>query len=186
MTDFNLYDETNAPEASRPFLKDAKAAFGFVPNLLGTMAESPSILEGYMTLTGILNKSSLTPAERQIVLLTVSYENSCTYCVAAHTVIAKGAGLSDEAIDAIRNGTALPDAKQEALAEFTRQVVRERGFASQDAVEAFLAAGFAKANIFDVVVGISVKTLSNYTNHLADTPVDAAFQPHAWNKPAAA
>lgn len=186
MTDFNQYDATNAPEAARPLLNTAKAAYGFVPNLLATMAESPAILEGYMTLAGILDKSTLSPAERQVVLLTASYENGCTYCMAAHSVIAQGAGLSEDAIAAIRNGSTLPDAKQEALAEFTRVIVRERGFANEAAVNAFLGAGFTKANIFDVILGVSLKTMSNYTNHIAETPVDAAFQPQAWTKPAVA
>lgn len=186
MTDFNLYDETNAPEAARPVLATAKGAFGFVPNLLGTLAESPAAAEAYLTLASIVGKTSLSPAERQIVLLTASYENTCHYCMAAHSVIAQGAGLSDAAITAIRKGAALQDPKHDALARFTRTMVQQRGYASDEDVTAFLNAGFTKANIFDVIIAIAQKTISNYANHIAETPVDEAFKPQTWTKPAAA
>ena len=183
MTDFTVYTETNAPEASRPTLNTAKTAFGFVPNLLGMLAESPAAVETYLTLAGLMDKTSLTPVERQVVLLTASFENTCTYCMAAHSTVAKGAGMTDDTLVGLRAGRALADAKLNALADFTRQVVRERGFVSETDVTTFLAAGFTKANVFDVIVGVSLKTLSNYTNHIAETPVDAAFQPQAWTKP---
>lgn len=186
MADFQLYSETNAPEAARPVLNTAKAAFGFVPNLLGTLAESPATAEAYLTLAGLVDKTSLTPAERQVVLLTASYENTCHYCMAAHSTIARGAGLGEAAIAALRDGRALPDARLEALAQFTRIIVRERGYASEADIAAFLAAGFTKANVFDVILATALKTISNYANHVAETPVDAAFQPQVWTRPEAA
>jgi len=184
MTDFNLYTETTAPEAAQPTLNTAKAAFGFVPNLLGTLAESPAAVESYLTLAGLVDKTSLSPVERQVVLLTASFENTCTYCMAAHSTIAQGAGMSAEVLNALRAGATLPDAKLEALADFTRTVVRERGFVGDAALNAFLNAGYTKANVFDVILGVTLKTLSNYSNHIAETPVDAPFQPQAWDKPA--
>lgn len=184
MTDYAIYDETNAPEASRPTLQAVKSKYGFIPNLLGEFAESPAAVEAYAALSGIYGKTQLSGPEQQVVLLTASFENDCSYCMAAHSTVAKGAGLSEDALAAIRDGRALPDARQNALADFTRAVVRERGFAGQAAVDAFLAAGFTRANIFDVVTGVALKTMSNYTNHIAETPVDDAFAPQAWTKPA--
>jgi len=140
-------------------------------------------VEAYATLSGIYGKASLSAPEQQIVLLTASFENDCSYCMAAHSTVALGAGLSEPALAAIREGRALPDARQNALSDFTRAVVRERGFAGQAAIDAFLAAGFTRANIFDVITGVALKTMSNYTNHIAETPVDAAFAPQAWSKP---
>ena len=186
MTEFNLYDETYAPEAARPVLATAKGAIGFVPNLLGTLAESPAAAEAYLTLAGIVDKTSLSPAERQIVLLTVSYENTCHYCMAAHSTLAGGAGVDAATLTALRTGTPLPDARQEALARFTRTMVRERGYANDTDIKAFLDAGFTKANIFDVITATALKTISNYANHIAETPVDAPFQAQTWAKPAAA
>ncbi|WP_430431570.1 carboxymuconolactone decarboxylase family protein [Oceanicaulis sp.] len=186
MTEFNLYDETNAPEAARSILNTAKGAFGFVPNLLGTLAESPAAAEAYLTLAGIVDKTSLSPAERQIVLLTVSYENTCHYCMAAHSTLAGGAGVDAATLDALRSGAALPDARQDALAQFARTLVQERGYASEADIKAFLDAGFTKANIFDVITATALKTISNYANHVAETPVDEAFEPQSWTRPEAA
>jgi uncharacterized peroxidase-related enzyme len=181
MTAFNIYDETNAPEASRPFLAKSKAAFGAVPNLLGELAESPAALEGYMTLSEIFIKSSLAPAEKHLVLLTASVENVCKYCVAAHTGLAKQAGLPGHAIMAVRDDEEIEeDDHLEALREFTQKVVTRRGDVSADDVSAFLDAGYTKANVFEVILGIALKTLSNYANHIAQTPVDASFAINKW------
>ncbi len=180
MTKFNIYNETNAPEGSRPFLSKSKAAFGAVPNLLGELAESPAALEGYMTLSEIFIKSSLAPAEKHLVLLTASVENTCKYCVAAHTGLAKVAGLPGHAIMAVRDDEEIDDDHLEALREFTQKVVTRRGEVGADDVSAFLDAGYTKANVFEVILGISLKTLSNYANHIAETPVDASFVINKW------
>ncbi len=184
MTTFNIYDETNAPEKSRPFLAKSKAAYGSVPNVLGELAESPAALEGYMTLSEIFIKSSLDPAEKHLVLLTASVENECKYCVAAHTGLAKGAGLPGHAIMAVRDDEEIEDDDRlEALREFTRKIVVERGAVGKKDVEAFLKAGYTKANVLEVILGVALKTLSNYTNHIAETPVDASFIINKWTPP---
>ncbi len=183
MTDFKIYDETNAPEAARPFLAKSKAAYGSVPNLLGELAESPAALEGYMTLSEIFIKSSLAPKEKHLVLLTASAENECKYCVAAHTGLAKGAGLEGHAIMAVRDDEEIDDERLEALRAFTAQVVAKRGVVSEAEVQAFLDAGYTRANILEVILGVALKTLSNYTNHIAETPVDAGFAINKWTPP---
>ncbi len=184
MTKFNIYDETNAPAASRPLLEKSKAAYGAVPNLLGELAESPAALEGYMALSGIYVKSSLAPAEKHLVLLTASVENECRYCVAAHTGLAKGAGLPGHAIMAVRDDEEIEDDDRlESLRDFTRQIVVKRGQVSEKEVDAFLAAGFTKANVFEVILGVAMKTLSNYANHIAETPVDGSFAINKWTPP---
>jgi AhpD family alkylhydroperoxidase len=185
MTTFQVHDESSAPAAALPFLAKAKSAFGMVPNLLGIFAESPALLEGYMTLAGIFAKTSFTPIEQQTILLTVSFENSCGYCMAAHSSIASGQGMLSAVLAALRKGVPPPDARLEALVQFTRTVVRERGWAGERDLDSFLQAGFTKAQVLEVVLGVGLKTLSNYANHVAHTPVDAPFQPQAWTAPAA-
>jgi alkylhydroperoxidase family enzyme len=78
------------PAASRPFLEKLRKAFGFVPNLFAAFSNSPILLEGYLGLDATYSKATLSPAERQLVLLTASVVNECTYCTAAHSTIAKG------------------------------------------------------------------------------------------------
>ena len=118
--------------------------------------------------------------EKETVILSVSFENRCGYCMAARTAGGKGKGLSEEAVEALRSGERLPDPRLDAVSRFSRAVVRERGRPSAEEVQAFLDAGFTRQNLLEVLVGVSFKTLSNYTNNLADTPLDDAFAKHAW------
>ncbi len=180
MSIFSIHDEQTAPEASRPILEGAKAKFGFLPNLLGGLASSPAALEACVTLLEIFDKSSLTPAERQVVLLATSAENGCEYCVAAHSTIAAMLKVPDDVIEALRNGRPINDERLEALRNFTETVVKKRGWADENEVQAFLAAGFDRAQVLEIVLGVAFKTLLNYADHLIATPVDAAFAPRAW------
>lgn len=175
--DFTVYNSENAPEDARPLLKGAKEKFGFIPNLLGEFAEAPAVLEGYLTLDKIIGNTSFSPQEQQIAILAVSVENECHYCSAIHSTILKNQLDTDEAIvNAIRNGDTLPDAKLNALVTYTRTVAEKRGHISEDDLQAFIEAGYTKQNVLEVNLITALKTISNYTNHIADTPLDDAFQ----------
>ena len=186
MTDFTIHTIDSAPDASKELLGAAQAKYGFVPNLMGEMAEAPSMLEAYMTVGKALEGSSLTPQEQQVVVLTVSYLNQCDYCMTAHSAVAKMVGLPNGEISALRDGEPLSDAKLEALSTFTGILVEKRGRPSEEEVAAFLGAGYTRAQILEVIVGIAFKTLSNFTNHLADTPIDKQFASFAWEPAGAA
>lgn len=184
MADFEIYDETNAPEEARDILRSAKESYGFLPNLLGELAESPPALEAYTTLNRLYEQTSLSGEERQILFLAISYENACHYCMAAHSAAGKKAGLDDETLQALRDGAPLPDDKYNALAEFARTIVRERGHIGDEDVRAFLDAGYTRQNVFDVLLANAAKTLSNYANHIAETPLDERFESFEWSKAA--
>ncbi|MEM7632974.1 MAG: carboxymuconolactone decarboxylase family protein [Pseudomonadota bacterium] len=181
MTDFTTHTIETAPEASRPLLQGAKNAYSFVPNLLGTMAEAPALLEGYMTLAGIFDKTDLSETERQIILMTNNRLNGCVYCMAAHTTISQMAGVDAGVIEALRNNTPIADTKLEALRQFAIVINETRGWPSQADAEAFIAAGYTRQTILEVILGTSLKVMSNYTNHIAETDVDSAFAPNAWS-----
>ena len=180
MTNFTVHTQETAPEGSKATLAGAQKAYGFVPNLMGTLAEAPIAVEAYATLGGIFDKSDLTPTEQQVVLMTNNRLNGCEYCMAAHTTISGMQGLDADVINALRDGAQLADAKLEALRVFAEQVNTQRGYLEDAQIEAFLAAGYTKGNLLEVIVGTSLKVISNYTNHVAHTPVDAAFQANAW------
>lgn len=164
-------------------LTGAEQKFGFVPNLLGIMAEAPATLEAYLNLGDLLGKTSFTPVEQQVIALSVSSYHQCEYCMAAHSGLAKMAGITDADLAALRAERLMPDAKLEALAQFSQAVVKGRGHVSEEAMIGFLTVGFTRAQILEVLVGVAMKTISNYTNHLADTPLDGQFQPLAWTAP---
>lgn len=184
MTEFTLHDETTAPDDSKPLLAKSKAAYGMIPGLHAVMAEAPGLLDAYQTIHELFVNSSFDKDEITVVWQTVNVENACHYCVPAHTGIAKSMGVDDAITNALRDQTPLPNAKLEALRDFTLKLVRDRGQVDDASVQAFLDAGFTKRNILEVILGYSQKVMSNYTNHLANTPVDKGFQKFAWQKAA--
>ncbi len=127
MSKFGPHTAETAPEASHDGLAGAKGKFGFVPNLFGVLAESPATLDGYLALNDIFERSSFSPQEQQLLLLTISVVNGCTDCVPAYSTVAKTVGLSDAVIGAIRDGKPVPDARLAALHGLAAAVVEKRG-----------------------------------------------------------
>ena len=182
MTDFTLYTADNAPQDSKPLLGKSVEAFGMVPGLHAVMAEAPGLLEGYQVLHQLFLDSSFDDEETTVVWQTINVEHNCHYCVPAHTAIAKQMEVDDAVSDALRNEDPLPNERLEALRTFTLSVVRERGNVDDDAVQAFLDAGYTKRQVLEVILALSQKVMSNYTNHLANTPVDEPFAKFDWKK----
>ena len=176
----------NAEPKVRAILERAKGQVGFIPNMYAVMANSPGLLETYMDGYDRFRKDSgLTPAEQEVVFLTISRTNGCDYCVAAHSLIADRMSKVPPAVtEAIRDGRAIPDPKLAALSAFTDVLLTKRGLPSKAEVEAFLAAGYQERQILEVILAIAVKTLSNYSNHLFHTELDPAFVSREWKKSA--
>ena len=181
---FEPHTIASAPGQGQAILEQVSERYGFVPNLIGTMVESPETAEAYLTVDGLFAKTGLSAIEQQVVLLTISRINGCEYCMAAHSTIAGMHKIDSEVIAALRDGSPLADSRLEALRLFAAQVAEQRGWVSEEQVGAFLAAGFDRRRVFDVILGAALKTISNYTNHIAGTEVDAAFAPQRWTRPA--
>ena len=176
--------ETAAPEA-REVLERAKKQVGMVPNMYAYMAHIPGLLETYLFgYERFRNESGFTSPEQEVVFLAVSRENACHYCMAAHSFLADTqSGVARAVTDAIRNDEPIPHPQLGTLATFTRTMVRTRGRPTEADLTAFLAAGYADRHVFGIILAIGVKTLSNYTNHFADTPLDSFFQGRSWAAP---
>ncbi|WP_146372731.1 carboxymuconolactone decarboxylase family protein [Symmachiella macrocystis] len=182
MTDFVVHTIEDAPEKSKSMLESSKKAYGTVPNLHAVMAESPALLEAYKTVSNIFDKqTNLNATEQQIIAMTNNRLNGCTYCMAAHTSIMQGAKVAEDVITALRDGTPIADPKLEALRVFAEKVNVKRGLLDDGDIEALLAAGYTKQTVFDVIVGTAYKVLSNYTNHVAETPLDKMFAKNEWS-----
>lgn len=185
MSTFTTHTVESAPEDAKGILEGAQSQLGFVPNLYGNMAESPTVLESYMTIAGLFEKTSFSATEQQVILLTTSVLNNCEFCVAAHSVISKSMlNIDGDVVDSIRDQKAIQDSKLEALATFTRHLVTDRGWVNDAVTDTFLAAGYTQAQALEVVLGVTMKTLSNYTNHLTGTQANAEFAGEAWSKEA--
>src|SRR5262249_7781589 len=163
---FTLHEIATAPAASAEFLNDVQKAFGFIPNLQRVMAESPAALEAHAMLWDIAEKTSFSPVERNILFLSINYENECAYCMPGHTNLSRMAKVSEDIITAVREGRPIADAKLEALRHFAAVVTRNRGVVSPAEVAAFKKAGYDNRAILDLLVLAATKLIANYTNHL--------------------
>ena len=180
MSELTIHTPDTAPADSAAILENTAKALGFVPNLFGTFAEAPATLEAYQTLGGLFDRTSFNATERQVVLLAASRSNDCRYCLAAHSVIAGMQNVPRDVVDAIRDDQPIADPRLEALRQFTVAVVENRGWLDAEQLENFTSAGYGNQQILEVILGVAMKTISNYTNHVAATPVDAAFASETW------
>ncbi|HEY4047131.1 MAG TPA: carboxymuconolactone decarboxylase family protein [Acidobacteriaceae bacterium] len=165
-----------APEGSKPILENIQKSLGFIPNLMAIFANNPTVLRGYLALERAYENGSFTPRERQIILLATSVENHCSYCASAHSTIAKAfLHTPAEVIAAVVYNTPVPDAKLNSLVTLVKEIVRERGHAKDETIQNFIAAGYRKEQVMELLIGIALKTISNYLDHISPAPIDQAF-----------
>ncbi|MER5702167.1 carboxymuconolactone decarboxylase family protein [Micromonospora sp. NPDC002296] len=177
---FTAHTADTAPAAARPIIEGVRRKFGYLPAPAALMAESPQLLKGFLTINGVFEQCSLDPVEREVVVLTVATRNECHVCVAMHTGTLTGQGADPVLVGALRSGTPLPEARLEALRLFTLAVLDHRGAVPDDAMRAFLAAGYRPGNALDVVLGVGTYTISTFANRLTDAPLDPQLADHAW------
>ena len=181
MSHFTLHTVYTAPDKSKPLLQNSLSAFGFIPNLHAVMAEAPGLLDGYQVLHKLFSESSFNAEELTVVWQTINVEHECGYCVPAHTGIAHMMKVDAGITDALRNRAPLPTEKLQVLHDTTLAMTRSRGKPSAEQLERFFAAGYTQRQLLEIVLGLAQKVMSNYTNHLAATPVDAPFQKFSWS-----
>ena len=182
MSTFKIHDLESAPEGSKPLLENSLKGFGMIPNLHGVLAESPQLLEAYQNLHKWFTETSFNAEELTVVWQTINVEHACHYCVPAHTAIAHMMKVDPSITEALRNDTPLADNKLQTLKDLTLSLVRNRGHVSQEELDAFFAVGYTQTQVFEVVLALAQKTISNYSNHIAKTPIDTPFQDFAWEK----
>jgi uncharacterized peroxidase-related enzyme len=170
-------DPATADPAQKEILDKAVKQVGFLPNMYANMVNAPAVLSTYLHGYALFrSESGLNPAEQEVVFLAVSRTNGCTYCMAAHSMIAdKKSGVSADVLRAIRAGQPIPDARLAALYALTTEMIKTHGRPDAAVVQAFLTAGFQEKDVLYLVLAIAVKTLSNYSNHAFATKVDAVF-----------
>lgn len=180
---FSVHSENSAPQASQPILERVKKNFGMIPNLERVMATSPALLGGYVQLWELFDTTSLSSVERQVVYQTANFENQCEYCVPLHTKLSQRVGMLQQDVEALRSGAKLSDPRLEALRRFTQSLIANRGRIAAAELQAFFAAGYSDQQALEVILGIAIKTMSNYTNAIAGTPLDEAVETLRWQKP---
>jgi uncharacterized peroxidase-related enzyme len=166
MVDFTFHTPENTSGKTKELLAGIQKGYGFFPNLFGYMAEAPTTVEAYLALNDLVSKTSLTPAQQQVALLAVSVENACDFCTIAHRAMGKMKNANAQTLTALGSHSAINDPQDRALSAFAQSVTKNRGRPSEAEVKAFMDAGFTKQQIFEVILIVSIKTLSNYINHL--------------------
>lgn len=176
MNNFALFSIDTAPEASRPVLETAEKAFGFLPNMLKFLSQSPIALDAYFHLMGAMKTSTLSEGARQVVYLTVSRINGCSYCLPAHGKAAKGAGLDEEQIKALQTGDPLANEKLETLRQTVESLVHKKGALTDSEMDAFFSAGYTKEQLLDILAAIAAKVISNFGHQIGKFDLDEQFK----------
>ncbi len=139
-------------------------------NIFKHLAVNPGVLKAFLGFSGGV-KNVLTEKEHEVVALTVAQQRDCTYCLAAHSMIARGAGFSEDDVRSIRRGTPA-DGRHQALADFTRRILDTDGYVDDADLEAFRAAGFDDAAVIEVIAEMAVMQFTTLFNHVNGTTVD--------------
>ncbi|CAI2717939.1 carboxymuconolactone decarboxylase family protein [Nitrospina watsonii] len=166
----------NVTSKAQDLLDKAEKGFGFVPNVLKELAASPEALDLYLSGTEIMKDTVLDEREKQLVIVAVSTFNGCDYCKAAHGMVAKKAGASDADVEAIQNKKPLNNPRDNNLVEATFRTLDKKGWLTAEDLQEFEGWGIDRRQVLEIVGIIALKTITNYTNHIAHTEIDAEFK----------
>ena len=180
MTNFPVHTIESAPERSKPALQQLQSAFGMIPNLIGAMSTSPILIDSLVGLFGKVHGGSFTEAQVQTVLLTDAVTNASTWAVAFHTTLALKEGIDPADVQAIRDGRLPKDNKLAVLSALAKTMIEKRGRLDDDDLNRFLATGFGKDHLLEVIAAVAASTITNYTGSITKPPLEAPFQAHAW------
>jgi alkylhydroperoxidase family enzyme len=182
MTSLTIHTKESAPEKSKPLLEGSLKSFGMIPNLHGILASAPKVLEGYQVLHQLFTETSFNAEELTVVWQAINVEHGCHYCVPAHTGIAHSMKVDPALTEALRNQEKMPTPKLQALFNMTLIILRNRGHVTQEQLNDFYDVGYNEQQILEIILGLAQKVISNYTNHIGNTPVDDTFAQFAWTK----
>ncbi|WP_326946937.1 carboxymuconolactone decarboxylase family protein [Amycolatopsis sp. NBC_01307] len=181
MTSYPIHTADTAPEAAKEPLTVLQGAFGFVPAAAGLMANSPALLNTFFSAFGhFRGGGTFGPDERQVLLLTNAVANGSEWAVAFHTLESLADGVEPAVVEALRRGERPADPRMAALSALTRAFIEQRGHLDDADVAAFTAAGFTGEQVFEVITGVAISAMTNYTANLARPALEAAVRPHAW------
>ena len=162
---------TAATGKAKELLEAVQAKLKITPNMTRVMANSPAVLQAYLSFSGALAGGHLDPKLREEIALEVGEQNSCQYCVSAHTAIGKMTGLSDFEIEAARDAkSSLP--KNAAALKFAREIVAKKGITTDADIQAVRAAGFTDGEIAEIIAHVALNIFTNYFNNTTAVEVD--------------
>jgi AhpD family alkylhydroperoxidase len=179
---FTEHTIESAPPTARRFMTATRDHLGYLPAGMARMAASPQLLDGFLKLTSIFERSELDPVAREVLVMTIATRNGCHICVAMHTARLTALGASPDLIAALRDADRtgpLPDERLDAIRVFTLRVLDTAGDVGDGALRDFLAWGYTAQNALEVVLGIGTYTMSTLANRLTGAPVDDQLAAYA-------
>lgn len=182
MTNYEIHTIESAPDGSRQSLQALQQAFGLVPNLAATMANSPALVNTFVAAFGQFSAGSFTAAERQVLLLSNAVANNSLWPVAFHSTVAVKEGVAPDDVAAIRQGRDPASPRLAALSTITSRLIETRGHIDDSDVKSFTAAGFDDIQLLEVITGLAISTMANYTSNIAEPPLEPPFQAQAWDR----
>lgn len=180
MQTFRIHTIDSAPEKSKPALEGLQRSFGFIPNTAAIMSESSVLIGSFIGVFGNFHGSSLSAAEKQIVLLTNAVTLQCEWTTAFHSTLALREGVAEAEVALIRAGKPPGDPRLAALAGLARALIESHGLTVAADIDEFIAAGYAKSQVLDVIAGIAISTMAGLTANVAKPPVEPRFEAQAW------
>jgi AhpD family alkylhydroperoxidase len=180
---FHRLDVETAPTASRSILRASTQRFGFLPSPLAYSAASPALLCHLLAGFTAFEQTSLTFTEREVVAMTVAFEQGCHYCMALHSALLAPQAELAPLVTALRAGSELPDARLEAVRTLVKAICRTHGQLDQADLEAFLAAGFDRTTALEALLGTCVYLTSTMVNLATRAELDPAWHEFRWEKP---
>jgi alkylhydroperoxidase family enzyme len=180
MPNYPVHTVASAPEGSKSALEQLEKAFGVLPNLPAVIANSPKLINSLVGLFGQVHSLGLSEAENQIVLLTDAVTNSSTYAVAFHTALALQQGIGSDGTTAIREGRLPAEKRFAALSALAKGLIEKRGHLSEKELDSFIAAGFTKEQVLEVIAIVAASTITNYAGTIANPPLEDPFRQYSW------
>ena len=181
MSRFPVHTIESAPEQSRPALDGLLQNLGRIPNLAATMAGTPPLVNSFVATFANFHGGTFDNADKQVLLLTNAVTNRCAWAVAFHSTLALGEGVSEDDVQSIRNGATPSTPRFAALSTLTRTMIEQRGHLDDENLDQFTAAGFNDGHVLEVVAGVAVSTIANYTGNITRPPLEQVFQAQAWS-----
>ncbi|TKG92913.1 carboxymuconolactone decarboxylase family protein [Puteibacter caeruleilacunae] len=176
MTKINVPIKEQVDDKAKAIFDNLEKMLGMIPNLYATMGYSSDVLAGYLQYSSSLGSSSFNKKEIELIKLAVSEVNGCNYCVAAHTVLAKMNGFSEEETIGIRLGQ-IQDSRYYVIVKTAQEIARERGKLSDITYEQFYALGFDTKALVDLIAVVNAVSFTNFLHRATDVPIDFPAAP---------
>ncbi len=180
MHQYRIHTLESAPKKSKPALQGLMQAVGLIPNLAATMAESPTLVNGFVGAFGNFHGGSFSGQQRQVLLLTNAVTNTCAWAVAFHSILALKEGVDADEVGAIRERRLPKNAKFAALSAFSRALIDKRGHVDERDISTFTDAGFGPDQVLEVIAGLAVSVLANYAGNITNPVLEEPFKAQNW------